>query len=111
MDWVLRMSETPEVKVIQRMCCPLLHPIRNTKLEFKVGVFLKSLMPLQAHVSENICVLEAEEAWDPTETHLNNKKVHLAAATSALTIDDVYELDPELFQKVTEAINACLLAY
>ena len=58
-------------------------------------------------------MLEAEKEWNPTESHLLDKKVHLAASDMGfgLKIDEVIELDAELFHKVTEAINACLLAY
>lgn len=58
-------------------------------------------------------MLEAEDAWNPTESHLFNKKVHLASNNTGheIKIEEMYELDGELFPKVSEAINACLLAY
>jgi hypothetical protein len=49
-DWVLRLSETPEAKVVSRM---MQWPLTNAgkKVEFKVSVYLRSLIPLQAYLS------------------------------------------------------------
>jgi hypothetical protein len=48
----------------------------NNKLEFKVSVYLKSLLPLQAYVSHKVAVLEAKKPYFETRAHLAEKEMH-----------------------------------
>jgi hypothetical protein len=69
-DWILRFTETPTGKVIQRVIArPMLSPT-GKKLEFKLSLYLTSVVPLQAHLSNSVTALCAHEVFTPEEAQL-----------------------------------------
>jgi hypothetical protein len=99
-DWVLRFTETPTGKVIQRvMARPMLSP-SGKKLEFKLSMYLTSIVPLQAHVSNTVTALSAPQVFTSEEASLMNRKIHLCSEEESNHGQDMASLMPKFIDAI-----------
>ena len=78
---------------------------------FRLSVFIKSVAPLQAHVSKKVLVLHALKSFSTAESSLGDEEVHLCQAKAGPSYFDKIEGKDELLEKAVDSIRHALRAY
>ena len=111
-DWAMRLTEGgPSASIIQKyQTSPLLSPAGH-KMCFRFSVYLKGVVPLEAHVSKKVQVLTATKPFTMSDASLSDEGVHLCSQACPEDYFASLSDHEDLTSKAVDAIRAVLRAF
>ena len=112
-DWAIRLTESgPNASLIQKYIDrPLLMDGGNQKMIFRMSIFLKSVLPLQAFVSKKVQVLHALKSFTTAEGSFGDEEVHLCQSTAGQSYFGKMADKDALFEKSVDSVRKVLKAF
>jgi hypothetical protein len=78
---------------------------------FRFSVFLRSVVPLQAFVSDKVQVMYAPKSFDMSDAHLGEESVHLCSQVADASFFDNLADKQTIYDKSVSSIRTVLKAF